>query len=61
MPLSILINMSMSEGIVPDELKIAKIIPVHKSKAKDDISNYRLIALLPSVSKILEKLYIKDF
>ena len=28
MPLSILINMSMSEGIVPDELKIAKIIPV---------------------------------
>ena len=53
MPLSILINMSMSEGIVPDDLKIAKIIPVHKSNAKDDISNYRPISLLPSISKIL--------
>ena len=41
--LSILINMSMSEGIIPDELKVAKIIPVHKSNAKDDISNYRPI------------------
>ena len=36
MPLSLLINMSLSEGIVPDELKIAKIIPVHKSNAKDE-------------------------
>ena len=57
MPLSI--NMSMSEGIVPDELKIAKIIPVHKSNAKDDISNYRSISLLPSISKILGKIVYK--
>ena len=34
-------------------MKIAKIIPVHKSNAKDDISNYRPISLLPSISKIL--------
>ena len=53
MPLSILTNMSMSEGIVPDKLKIAKIIPVHKPNAKDDISSYRPISLLPSISKIL--------
>ena len=53
MPLSILINMAMSEETVPDSLKIAKIIPVHKSNAKDDISNYRPISLLTSVSKIL--------
>ena len=59
MPLSILINMSMSEGIVSDELKIAKIIPVHKSNAKDDISNYRPISLLPSISKILGKVIYK--
>ena len=59
MPLSILINMSMCEGIVPDELKIAKIIPVHKSNAKDDISNYRPISLLPSIYKILGKVVYK--
>ena len=59
MPLSILINMSMYEGIVPDELKIAKFIPAHKSNAKDDISNYRPLSLLPSISKILGKIVYK--
>ena len=49
----------MSEGIVPDKFKIAKIIPVHKSNAKDDISNYRPISLLPSVSKILGNVVYK--
>ena len=54
-----IINMSMSEGIVPDELKIVKIILVHRSNAKDDISNYRPISLLPSISKILGKIVYK--
>ena len=40
-------------------MKIAKIIPVHKSNAKDDISNYRPISLLPSISKILGKVVYK--
>ena len=60
MPLSMLIKMSTSEGIVPDELKIAKIIHVHKANAKkNDISNYRPISLLPSISKILGKVVCK--
>ena len=45
--------MSMYEEIVPDELKI---IPVHKSNAKDDFSP---ISLLPSISKILGKVVYK--
>jgi len=45
----------MCVGIVPDELKIAKITPVHKSNAKHEISNYIPISVLPSISKILEK------
>ena len=57
--LSILTNMSMSEGIAPDELKIAKIIPVHKSNAKDEISNYKPISVVPSISKILENVVYK--
>ena len=59
MPLSILINMSMSERILPDELKIVEIIHVHKSNAKDDISNYRPTSLLPSIYKILGKVVYK--
>ena len=33
-PLAILINRSMKEGIVPDTLKLAKVIPIYKSKDK---------------------------
>ena len=52
-PLSMIFNKSMVEGIVPDDLKIAKIIPVYKSEDKKIISNYRPISILPAFSKIL--------
>ena len=32
--------MLMSEGTVAEEVNIATIIPVHKSNAKDEISNF---------------------
>ena len=40
---------------MPDEIKIAQIIPISKSKATDEFSNYRPISLLSSISKILGK------
>ena len=55
LPISILINKSMETGQVPADMKIAKIIPIYKSKEKNNMGNYRPISLLPSVSKILEK------
>ena len=58
-PLSIIINKSFAEGTVPDNLKLAKVIPVYKSKDSDIFSNYRPIYLLSSVSKILEKVMYK--
>ncbi len=58
-PIALLINKSLVSGIVPDSLKIAKVIPVYKGKAKDDFSNYRPISLLPVVSKLLEKVVHK--
>ena len=52
-------------GIFPRIFKTAKVIPVFKSGNKDNICNYRPIALLPNLSKILEKLikncFIKFF
>lgn len=55
-PLSYLFNACINQGIFPDQLKISKIIPVHKKLSKSDVNNYRPIALPPILSKIFEKL-----
>ena len=55
-PLAKMINSSFAIGKVPNKIKIAKVCPIHKDGPKDDFSNYRPISLLPSFSKIFEKL-----
>jgi hypothetical protein len=55
-PLANIYNASLESGIFPDQLKIAKMIPVYKKGDKKDIQNYRPIALLSVFSKLLEKL-----
>lgn len=59
-PLTFLINLSISKGIFPACLKIATIIPIYKNGPKNDISNYRPISLLTTLSKILEKVIKKQ-
>ena len=54
-PLTYLINRSIIDGIFPDELKIAKVIPIFKSGDKTMISNYRPISVLSYFKKISEK------
>ena len=54
-PLVYTINLSLLCGVVPDMLKIAKIVPVFKSGDKNDLHNYRPISILPVFSKILER------
>ena len=49
-------NMSLSQGIFPSDLTIAKVTCIYKSGEKSSTSNYRPISLLPSFSKILEKI-----
>ena len=50
-----MISRSLATGIVPLQLKIAKIVPVFKSGNTAVMDNYRPIALLSNFSKILEK------
>ena len=50
-----LINCSMKNGIVPNELKIAKVVPIYKAGDANVFSNYRPISVLPLFSKILQK------
>jgi Reverse transcriptase (RNA-dependent DNA polymerase) len=53
-PLSIVINHSFIDAYFPDDLKIAKVIPIFKSGSKSDPSNYRPMSLLNIFSKIFE-------
>ena len=55
-PLALVCNTSFETGRVPDLLKIAQICPIFKKGAKFDIQNYRPISILPTFSKIIEKL-----
>ena len=57
--LSYFFFLSFDFGIFPEFLKIASVIPIHKTDSKRDMANYCLISILPCLSKILEKL-IKD-
>lgn len=47
--------LNISTGKFPDILKISLIKPIHKGGDNDMINNYRLISILPAISKILEK------
>ena len=49
-------NQSFILGVVPDQMKIANIVPVFKAGNKKVLNNYRPISILPAFSKILEKL-----
>ena len=53
--LTLIINQSLSTGIFPDKLKIAKINPIFKKDDPHLPDNYRPISLLPAISKVFEK------
>ena len=54
--LAYLNNQSFHDGVFPDVLKVAKVIPVYKSDDIYCVSNYRPISVLTTCSKITEKL-----
>ena len=54
-PLTHLINLSISLGIVPDEMKVARVIPIFKGEDEQLVQNYR-----PIFGKIVAT-YVIDF
>ena len=59
--ITFLYNYSLEKVTYPQALKIARVVPGHKSGQKDIIDNYRPISNLPVISKIFEKLTLKRF
>ena len=55
-PLAHIFNLSLKKANFPNSLKLSRIVPIHKSGNREICDNYRLIALLSSFSKILEKI-----
>ena len=55
-PLKHIFQISLSKGIVPNKLKIARVTPIHKAGENTDVSNYRPISVLPCFSKMLERI-----
>ena len=53
--LTYVMNLSLQDGIFPNEWKVAKVVPLHKGGNINDVSNYRPISILACASKILER------
>ena len=55
-PLTLIINQCLETGIFPSKLKIAKVIPILKKGDELIFDNYRPISILPSISKVFERI-----
>ena len=54
-PITLIVNLCLTTGIFPTAFKIAKVKPIYKKGNKSDLNNYRPISLLPTISKIFER------
>ena len=52
-------NCSLERSIFPTAWKAAKIVPLFKGGAREDVGNYRPVSLLPLPGKLLEKIVHK--
>lgn len=54
-PLTLLFRKSLEDGCVPASLKNSRIVPVFKSGSKTNPTNYRAVAIIPTIAKVFEK------
>ena len=55
-PLMYITNLSLSSGTVPDQMKIARVVPLFKTADLSLFTNYRPVSVLPAFSKILGRI-----
>lgn len=55
-PICYIFNLCLKEGTFPTIWKSARIVPVFKSGDRSDVENYRPISILPTLSKLFERL-----
>ena len=57
--LCLLFNQSLQHGSLPEEWKLANIIPIYKKGDISNVENYRPISLLSVISKVLERCVLR--
>ena len=55
-PLQLIFYSSFSTGLVPDQFKMVRVVPIHKKVSSYLVSDYRPISLLSIFNKLIEKL-----
>ena len=55
-PLKYIFNISLQQGIFPENLKIANVSPIYKKDEEFLLTNYRPVSVLPCFSKLLERI-----
>ena len=58
--LAAIFNQCIEQGIFPDDLKIGKVVPIVKSRKKEDPGNYRPISILSAFARIFERLLYQE-
>ena len=58
-PLYIIWRRSLNTGVIPQLLKTANIVPIHKGGSRGDPANYRPVALTSHLIKLFEKIIRK--
>ena len=51
---------SIQHGVIPQDLKIAKVTPLHKKGSNTDCGNYRPVSILTTISKVMEKVIFQQ-
>ena len=59
-PVHHIITLSLMQCKFPSSWKFSKLIPLHKKGSKLDMKNYRPVAILSPISKILEKVVFEQ-
>ena len=55
-PLTYIMDLSLTSATVPDDFKLARVLPIYKKGNRNYEGNYRPVSILPVASKVLEKI-----
>ena len=50
-----IINLSLTTGTVPEDFKLARVVPLFKKSSRAEAGNYRPVSILSVLSKVLER------